>query len=187
MVCIEEPHTVHGARHTAGFRYIHEQSWCTRQHQVLGSPWAISAIWWEWKHGHREESKTSKRGRCKNQYCISHETRFSKDNSKSTYFMIFWNSWNWSSYSRECLLYWLRWHLVVELSSLTVKEPMSALRYFRLWMWRQVGTVHCSYSSCPTDYGNSHVSGFNIQNTLNTSHCSQHKMNGRLWSKSWKY
>jgi len=28
VACIEEPYTVHGARHTAGFRCIHEQSRC---------------------------------------------------------------------------------------------------------------------------------------------------------------
>jgi len=61
---IEEPHTMHGARHIAGFRCIHEQSGCKRQHQVVGSPWAWSAIWREWMHGRWEESMTSKRRQC---------------------------------------------------------------------------------------------------------------------------
>jgi len=30
------------------------------------------------------------------------------------YFKIFWKSWNKPSYSRECLLYWLHWHLVLK-------------------------------------------------------------------------
>jgi len=63
---------------------------------------------------------------------------FSKDNWDSTYFMIFWKFWNWPSYSRECLLYWLHWHLVVKTSSLTVKKPKSAWRYYWLWMWRSL-------------------------------------------------
>jgi hypothetical protein len=61
---IEKPYTMHGARHSAVFGCIHEQSGCKRPHQVLGSPWARSAIWREWKHRHWEESKTSKRGQC---------------------------------------------------------------------------------------------------------------------------
>ena len=64
-------------------------------------------------------------------------------------------SWNWPLYSRECLLYWLPWRLVVKTSSLTVKMTQSALRYFQLWRWRHIGTVHWSYSSVPTDSGNS--------------------------------
>ena len=51
-----------GARHTAGFRGIDEQSQCNWPHQALGSPWAQSAIWREWKHRHREGSQTSKEG-----------------------------------------------------------------------------------------------------------------------------
>jgi len=44
---IEKPHTMHGARHSAVFGRIHKQSGCKRPHQVLGSPWARSAIWRE--------------------------------------------------------------------------------------------------------------------------------------------
>jgi len=62
VACIEEPHTVHGARHTAGFRCINKQSRCKRPHEVFRSPWAGSAIWREWKHRHQNESKTSKQG-----------------------------------------------------------------------------------------------------------------------------
>jgi len=100
--------------------------------------------------------------------------------------MIFWKSWNWPSYSRECLRYWLRWHLVAEMRSLTVKQPKSALQYFRLLMRRHFGMQQWSCSSPPTIYGNSHVSGSKIQNTVITGHCSQLKMNGPLWSMSWK-
>ena len=99
--------------------------------------------------------------------------------------MIFWKSWNWPSYSRECLLYWLRWQLVIETSSLTVKKPKFASRYYGLWMWRHLRTRHRSCSSPPTDYGNSHVSGSKIQNPMITGHFSQLKMSGPLWSMSW--
>jgi len=95
--------------------------------------------------------------------------------------MIFWKSGNWPSYSRECLLYWLRWHLVVETSSLNVKKPKFASRYYRLWMRRQVVTHHWSCWSTPTENGNSHASDSKIQNTLIASHFSQLKMKGPLW------
>jgi len=101
--------------------------------------------------------------------------------------MIFWKSWNWPSYSRECLMYWLRRHLVVETSSLTVTKWKFASRYYQLWMWRHSGTQHWRRSSVPTDYGNSQASGSKIQNTLNKGHFSQHKMSRPLWSMSWKY
>ena len=61
---IEKPHTMHGACHSAWFGSIHEQSWCKRPHQVLGSPWVQLPIWRESKHRHWEEPKTSKRGQC---------------------------------------------------------------------------------------------------------------------------
>jgi len=61
VACIEEPHTVHGRRHTAGCRCIHEQSQCYRPHHVLGSPLARSAIWREWERRHWEESNASER------------------------------------------------------------------------------------------------------------------------------
>jgi len=61
---IEKPHTVHGARHAACSGCLDEHSGSRRPHQVLGSPWARSAIWREWKHRHWENSKTSKRGQC---------------------------------------------------------------------------------------------------------------------------
>jgi len=105
---IEESHTLHGTRHTAGFRCIAEQSRSQRPHQVLGSPWARSAIRREWKRRHWDESKASKRGQLWNQWGVGHETRLSKDNWENTYFKIFWKCWIWPSYSRECLLCWLR-------------------------------------------------------------------------------
>jgi hypothetical protein len=61
---IEKPYTMHGTRHLVVFGHIQEQSGCKRLHQVLGSPWARSAVWREWKHRHWEESKTSNRGKC---------------------------------------------------------------------------------------------------------------------------
>jgi len=99
---------------------------------------------------------------------------------------MFWNCWNWPSCSRECLRCWLRWHLVSETSSLTVKKRRSALQYSQLWMWRQIGTQQWSWSSAPTDYRNSHMGGSKIHNLLNTGHFLQFKMNGPLWSMSWK-
>ena len=101
--------------------------------------------------------------------------------------MIFWKSWSWPSSSRECLVNRLRWHLVAETGSSNVKLPKSAKMYFRIWMRRQVGTVHWSCLSAPTDSGISHLSGFQIQNTVKTGHCSQLRMNGRLSSMSWRY
>jgi len=105
---------------------------------------------------------------------------FSKHNWESTYFNIFWKFWNWPSYNRECLLYWLTWHLVIETSSLTVKKPMSALQYYLLWMWRHIGTWHWSYLSEPTDQENSPASGSKIEHTVITGHSSQLRMNGLL-------
>ena len=79
-------------------------------------------------------------------------------------------------------MYWLRWHLVVETSSLTVKKPTLTSWYYQLWMWRHGGTQLWSCSSPPTDHGKSHVSGSRIQNTLIAGHFSQLKMSGPLWS-----
>jgi len=113
--------------------------------------------------------------------------RFSKDNWESTYFNRFWMSWNWPSYSRECLLYWLHIHLVVKTYSLTVKKPQSALQYYLSWMWRHIGTQHWNWSKLSTIYENLHASGSTLQNTVNTSHTSQHRTNGPLRSTSWMY
>jgi len=85
VACIEEPHTMHGARHTAGFRCIHEQSRCERPHEVLGSPWVWLAIGRQWSHSHCDESKASERRQHKNQYRVGHEIRFHEDNVESTY------------------------------------------------------------------------------------------------------
>jgi len=101
--------------------------------------------------------------------------------------MIFRKSWNWPSYSRECLRYWRHWHLVVETSSSTVKKPTFASLYCRLWIWRHDGTQHWSSSRARTNYGNSHLNHSKIQNTLITSHFSQLKLSGTLWRMSWKY
>jgi hypothetical protein len=97
VACIETPYTMHGERHTATFRWIHEQSWCKRPYEVLAFRRVQSAIWREWKQSHQENSKTSERGKCYNQEGVSHETRFSEDNWEGTYFMIFWTSWHWPS------------------------------------------------------------------------------------------
>jgi len=101
--------------------------------------------------------------------------------------MIFWKSWYWPTSSREFLLCWLRWHLVVETSTVTVKRPKFASRCYRIRMWRECGTQHWRCSSEPTDYGNTHASGSKIQNNLITGHFSQLKMSGPLCSTSWKY
>ena len=77
---IEEHYIVQYARHTAGSRCIHAHSRCQRLHQVFGSPWARSAIWWAWKNRNGEESKTSQRWQCYNPEGVNHETMFSKDN-----------------------------------------------------------------------------------------------------------
>jgi len=101
--------------------------------------------------------------------------------------MIFWKSWNWPSYSRECVLYWLRWHQVDKTSSLSVGKPKSASQHSLLWMWRNVGTQYRSCLSAPTDYEKSHASGSTIQNSAITGHSSQPRMNGPLLHTSWKY
>jgi len=64
VACIEKPHTMHGACHSACFRCGYEQSLCQSRYKVVGSTWARSAIWREWQHRYWEESKTSKRGQC---------------------------------------------------------------------------------------------------------------------------
>jgi len=61
VACIEKPHTMHGAGHSACFRRIHQQSRCKRPQQVLWSRWVWSAIWTERKLRQWEELKTSKR------------------------------------------------------------------------------------------------------------------------------
>jgi len=101
--------------------------------------------------------------------------------------MIVWKSWNWPQYSRECLLNWIRWHLVVETSSLNVKKPKSASQYYPLWMWRDIRTRRQSCSSAPTDYVNSCGSGLGTHNPAITGHCSSHTMSGQLSSMSWKF
>jgi len=82
---------MHGACHSACVWCFHVQSRWKRPHQVLGSPWARSAIWREWKHRPWEESKTVKVGQYLNQQGVGNETRFSKDNWESTYFNNFEN------------------------------------------------------------------------------------------------
>jgi len=105
VASIEKPPTLHGARHIAGIRCIHEQSSCMRPYEVLGSLWVRSALWRGWKNRHWAQSKTLKRGLCYNQQGAGHESRFSKDNWASPYFMRFWKSWSRHWYSGECLLY----------------------------------------------------------------------------------
>ena len=178
---------MHGGRHSASFRCIHEQSGGTRPHQVLGSPWAWSPIWREWNHRHWEEWMTSKRGQCWSQQGVYHKTRFSNYNWESTYFNIFWQCWNWPSYGRECLLYWSHWHLGVETSSLTVKKPKYELQSYQLWMRKHSGIWLWGCLSKRTDYENSPASGLGIQNPAITSHSSQHRMNGPSSSISWKF
>jgi len=59
----------------------------------------------------------------------------SKDNQESTYFMIFWKSWKWPSYRSKGLPYCIRWHQVIEMSSLTVETK---------WMERSTTDDGCS-------------------------------------------
>jgi len=101
--------------------------------------------------------------------------------------MTFWKSWNWPQYCRECLLYLLHWHRVIETSSLTVTKLKSSSQYYPLWMWRQVGTRHWGGLTVPTNHEKSHVSGSPIQNTVITGHSPQHRMNGPLWTTSCKH
>jgi len=112
---------------------------------------------------------------------------FSQDNWESTYFKIFWMAWNWPSYSGECLPYWLCWQPVIETSSLPVNKPKAASQYHLLWIWRHIGTRHCSSLSKHTDYENSPISGSKIQYTVIAGHSSQHRRNGRLCCTSWKF
>jgi len=101
------------------------------------------------------------------------------------YFNIFWKCWNWPSYSREYFLYWLRWHLVVETSSLTVQKPEYELHSYQLWMRKHGGFRHWSFFSVPTDYENAPTSGLSIQNTVISGHSWQHTMSGPLLRMSW--
>ena len=98
-----------------------------------------------------------------------------------------WKSWNWPSYSRECFLYRLRRHLAMATSSLTVRKPKSASQYYPWGMWRNFGSLCCSWSSVPTNYMNSHWSGLRSQNTAITGHSSPHRMCGPSSSMSWKF
>jgi len=130
---------------------------------------------------------TSKTWRCENQQGLRHQTRCSRDNLQSRYFMIFWKCWTWPSYRRECMQYWLCWHLFGKTSSLSVNMLKSATLCFRLWMRRHVRTEPWWCSSALTVYRNLHVSCYKIQNTVITRHLCQLKMNESLWSMSYKY
>ena len=101
-----------------------------------------------------------------------------EDNWESTFFTIFWQSWNWPWYNYECWLYWLHWHLAVEPSSLTLKNPQYESQYCQLWMWRESGFWHWSGMTVPTDYENSPASGSIIPNSFIARHSSQHGTNG---------
>jgi len=99
---------------------------------------------------------------------------------------VWLKNWDLPSYSRKCLLYRLRWHLVIKMNSLTVKQLKSASWYHLLLMWRHVAIRHWSCLIKPTDYKNSPTSGCRIQHIVNPGHSSQHRMNGPLSSTSWK-
>jgi len=103
------------------------------------------------------------------------------------YFNIFWKFWRASSYSRQCVVYWLNWYLVVETSSMTVKKPKCALRYNLWWMWRDFGTRHLHCMSEPTNCQNSPTNGSKIQNTVNTGHYSQYTTTGLVSSTAGKF
>jgi hypothetical protein len=184
---IEEPHTMHGAGHTAGFRWIPVHPRCTIPARVLRPPLAQSAILSAWMQKHRQQSKTSKWGPCYHLKGVRQEIRFSNDYWDSTYFMIFWRSWCWPLYTRECLLYMIQWHLVAEMSSWTVKRHQPAMLYLRLWMWRHFWTLCWSCSCAPNDYRNSHQSGIKTQMMLKCCHYSQLRMKGWLSNRWRKY
>jgi len=95
-------------------------------------------------------------------------------------FKIFWKSWNWQSYSSECLRYWLHWHLVVETSSLTVKQLKCESQLYLVGMWRHSEIRRWGYVTKLTDYENLPGSGWSIRNTVITGLSSPHRMNG--WS-----
>jgi len=178
---------MYGACHLPCFGYFHEKLWCKRTHKVFGSPWVWSAIWREWKHIQWEEPKTSERGQCWNQQGVCHETRFSKANWISTYFKIYWPSWNWPWYSSECSLHWLHWHLAVKRSLLTVTLPKYESHYRQWWMWRHSGIRHWSWLSKPTDLENSLESCSSIPNGVITGHSSKHGTTGPSSSMSWRF
>jgi len=62
VACNEEPHTMHGAHHSACFGCVHEQFRCKRPHQVLGIPWVWSAMYRECMHSLWESRKLRKKG-----------------------------------------------------------------------------------------------------------------------------
>jgi hypothetical protein len=80
-------------------------------------------MWKAWQHKCWEHSKTVISEQWLIQQSVSYETRIGKDDLERTYFTIFLLSWNRQSYSWQCLLYWLRWHLVVQMSLFTDKCP----------------------------------------------------------------
>ena len=73
------------------------------------------------------------------------------------------------------------------MSLLTVKKPKSRSQHYPLWMWKYIGTRHWSCPSVPTDYVNWYASGLKPQTTAITSHSSQYRMSGLLWSMSWRF
>jgi hypothetical protein len=100
---------------------------------------------------------------------------------------LFWQSWNWPWYSRMCLLYWLHWHLAIKTSWLTVKERKYESQYCRLRIWKLCRIwIWCNWI-VDTDYTNSPVSGWRIQNTVITGHFSQHRTNGASSSTPWMF
>jgi hypothetical protein len=97
---------------------------------------------------------------------------------------IFWKCWNWPVNSRERLLYWFPWYLVIETSRFTVRIPNYKTRSYGLWMWRHRAIRLRRCLSRLTDYNNSATIGPRIQHTVITCHSSQHTMNGLLSTKS---
>jgi len=187
VACNEQPLTMHGARQASCVRCIHEGSRCKRWQQVFRGTSAQSAIWREWNGTLWEESKTAQRGQCYNPQGVDYATGFEKYNWESSYFKTFLMSWNIHSYDRECLLYFLRWHLIIETSSLTIKKPKYRLQSYLLWRCKH-GAIR--YWSCLSEYINyetSPASGWRIHNTAITSHSSQHRMNGPSSSTSWPF
>jgi len=95
-------------------------------------------------------------------------------------------TWQCPSYSWECLEYWLHWHAVVEMSSLTVIKPKYELQYYQSWMCKHGGIQQWSCLGKTTDYENLPARGLRIQNTVITGHSSQLRMNGLSSSTWWR-
>jgi len=83
-------------------------------------------------------------------------------------------------------MYWLRYHLVIQTSSLADNEPKSPSLNCGLSMWTHIGTRYQSCIRALSISINSHSSGSSTRNTVITGHSSQHQTIRSWWSMSWK-